>query len=492
MKSRLDPGYAMLVIALVLGAATRLFGLMAQSIYVDEAHTFLIASTTLPKMLTQIASTDYHPPLFYVIAHFLSALHLQHEAYRYFTAPIALVTIAATWAIARRLFSPVAAGVAAIVIAIDPSAIMWERIFRMYVLLNALVALSWWLLMSAEEARGARRNWLWVAFAVCAIVQPYVHYLGILNVACQAIYGLSRLRTAWPAAASAAASAVAFLWWLPYALQQLPGGGLVAGTASVPIQWWTLARDAVLAGTPLGWIRAPAFDIVVTVLVVAMSVWAAWSARRSILPFWLLVAVLQIVLSVVSGKFLAAPRYLLPVLPLFAMGVGLVVDRHLLLPKVRIASFAVGGAVLALLAFCTTNVLFDPLYQFPDWNLVQTIFRQNARPGDVIVFDQGYTVQMTEAYSTYDYHRVFSITSPSSVDMVPKWLLYNAERRVWYIENQYYYVDPDRAVISEITAVRPQVGEWLEPRVELSNRVYVALFGAQRRPHTGAPRHAKP
>lgn len=481
MKNRIDPGYAMLAVALVLGAATRLSGLTSQSIHVDEAHTFFVASSSLPDMLAQLATSDYHPPLFYAIAHWLSAFHLQTEAYRYFTAPLALVTIAATWAIARRLFGSVAAGVAAIVIAIDPSAIMWDRIFRMYVLLDALVAVSWLLLISAEDARGARRAWLWAAFAVCAIVQPYVHYLGVLNVACQTVYALSRLRTAWPAVASAVASAIAFLWWLPYAAQQLPGGGLVAGAASVPIEWWTIARDAVLDGAPLAWIQAPAFDVAVSILVVAMSVWAAWSGRRSILPFWLLVAVLQVVVSLVSGKFVAAPRYLLPVLPVFAIGVGIVVDRHLLLPRVRVAAFALGGAILALLAFCATNVLFDPRYQFADWNIVRSTFRAQVQSGDALVFDQGYASEVFADDLGFAAHDIAAPSSPQQIGPAIAWIHEHASVRIWYVENEYYYVDPDRRIIAALQSTRPQVAEWLEPRVELSNRVYVVIFGPERK-----------
>jgi 4-amino-4-deoxy-L-arabinose transferase-like glycosyltransferase len=488
LKTLKDPSVIMLVAALVLGAVTRLIGLLGQSIHVDEAHTFLLSSLPWRDMIAALVANDYHPPLFYAITHALLGLGLQHEAYRFFTAPLALITITATWAIARRLFGPAEAGIAAIVIAIDPTAILWDRIYRMYVVLEAVVAVSWWLLIEAENATGRRRAVLWTAFVVCAVVQPYLHYLGIINVFCQALYALPRLRTTWPALASAAASALAFLPWLPNALKQLPGGGLVAGTASLPIEWWTIVRDAVLEGAPLAWIQAPAFDIVVTILAVAMSVWAAWSARRSILPFWLTFAVLEVVLTLVSGKFIAAPRYLLPVLPVFAIGVGQVVNRHLLLPKLRVAAFAVGGAILALFAFCTTNVLFDPRYQFADWNIVSAILAQRAQAGDTIVFDQGYSAEALAKETVLRGYASWPVNAPLDVTRAHTWLEQQSSHRVWYIENQFYYVDPDRRVISYLESTRPQLSEWLEPRVELSNRVYVVLFAPERRP-SPSPRH---
>lgn len=479
MRNRVDPGYLMLGIALLAGLATRLIGLTTGSIHVDEAHTFVVAQSAWPTMLDTLTSTDFHPPLFYALTHAVLGLAWHDATYRYLTAPFALLTIAATWAIARRLFTPVIAGVAALVIAVDPTAILWDRIYRMYAVLDALVALSWWMLIAAEDARGTRRVLLWIGFAACAITQPYLHYLGILNVACQTAYAFTRIRSAWPAAASAVAAAIAFLWWLPYAVQQLPGGGLVAGTSSVPIEWWTIARDSVLEGAPLGWIQTSGVDVVITIVVVAMTLWIVWSGRRTALPFWALVAFVQIVLSAASAKFLAAPRYLLPVLPVFAMGVGQVVDRHLLLPKVRLAGLAAGGAVLALLAFCTTNVLVDPRYQFADWNLVRSLFYERADQHDAVIFDQGYAAEVFADDPIFGLHDIAAPSSPAQVGPAISWLHEHASSRIWYVENEYYYIDPSRSIVGILESTRPRISEWLEPRVELSNRVYVVLFGPE-------------
>lgn len=479
---RIDAGVVMLAGALIVGAATRLIGLSAGSIHVDEAHTFLVASSPWGTMLDMLTTSDYHPPLFYALTHALVGLGWHEETYRYLTAPFALLTILATWAIGRRLFNPVVGGVAALAVALDPSAILWDRIYRMYVVLDALVAVSWWLLIVAADSRGSKRVWCWIGFAACAIVQPYLHYLGVLDVLCQAVFGIVRLRTAWPALASALASAIAFLWWLPDAMKQLPGGGLVAGTATLPIQWWSIARDAVLAGTPLGWIQTPGVDVVITVLIAAVTLWAAWNGRRSALPYWTLVAVLQVVGSAVAGKFIAAPRYLLPVLPVFAIGLGLVVDRHLLLPRARVARLALAVASLGVLAYCATNVLFDTRYQFADWNAVRSIFYANADVGDAVIFDQGYASEVFADDRVFSANDIAAPSSDAQIGPALAWLRGHASNRIWYIENEYYFIDPDRRIIAALESTRPRLREWLEPRVELSNRVYVALFGPERQP----------
>ena len=475
----------MLVIALAIGALTRLWQLTSSSVYVDEAHTFAVAAEPWHNMLATLIYHDYHPPLFYAVTHVLLAFGWAPAALRFATAPLALVTTAAAWGIGRRLFGPIAGGIAAILVAVDPSAILWDRIYRMYVVLDALVALSWWLILAAQDSRGMRRTLLWIAFAICAIAQPYVHYLGGLDVACQAVYALTRVRAAWPVLAGAALSVLGFVPWIPAVRIQYPGGGLVAGTAALPVEWWTLARDAVLAGTPLAWIQAAGFDVAVTLAVVGICVWAAFAARSSILPFWLLLPLAQVILSVVTGKFVAVPRYLLPALPVLAIGIGALVQL-LLLSHLRAAGLVLCACALALFGFCATNVLFDPRYQFPDWNIVRSIFSQGAQPGDIVVFDQGYSAEVFANDPTFVRHE---IAAPGSVADIPStlaWLQARPGRRVWYVENQYYYVDPARAIAGALENARPQVGQWLEPRVELSDRVYVALFGPERWAHASS------
>jgi hypothetical protein len=53
---------------------------------------------------------------------------------------------------------------------------------------------------------------------------------------------------------------------------------------------------------------------------------------------------------------------------------------------------------------------------------------------------------------------------------------------VWYVENQYYYPDPQRRILAHLAATRHRLHEWLEPRADLSNRVYIALYGTEQMP----------
>ncbi len=478
---RFDIGVALLAIALCLGAATRLWDLAGHGLHVDEAFTFAVAAKAPDVMLHDLTYGDFHPPLFYALTHVaLLWFHWDAPMYRYLTAPLSLVTIVATWAVGRRLFGPIAGGLAALLVAIDPTLITWERLYRMYVVLTALVAVSWWLLIAANDASGVRRTVLWLLFGVCAVLQPYVQYLGAINVACQSLYALTRVRTAWPALAAAGAAAIAFVPWIGAVRIQYAGGGLAAGTQTLPIYWWVVAREAIAAGTPLTWLQTLFFDPLFTLAVVAVCVWGAWRGRMTILPFWLGVALVQLVITVAAGKFLVGPRYLLPVIPALAISLG-ALFAYVLQSKAQLAGAAAGLVTVAYLALCSTNVLADPFYQFADWNAVSAIVSARVLPGDAVIFDQGYPYVVFRHDTVFLDRDVSAPLSSNDLDGALAWLRARSGRRIWYIENQFYYVDPDRRIVATLQAARPRVAEWIEARAELSNRVYIALFGAERR-----------
>jgi uncharacterized membrane protein len=398
-KMKFDPAVATLIAALALGAAARLWNLTAHSLFIDEGFTFMVAGRAWPDMMHQIVYHDFHPPLFYIATHFaMQSLHWDFWNYRYLTAPFGLLTIVATWAIARRLFGDIAAGVAAVLVAVEPSLIEWDRLYRMYSLMTALAASSWWLLLVAQEKKGRPAVFFWSLYAAVSILQPYVQYLGALNVFCQGLYALAcvsrerdRLRVLWPVFASGLLALLALAPWVPSLLIQYPNGGHVAGTAELPIFWQGIVGDAVLSGTPVSWAAQFWFDWAVTAAAILIALFASVRASRTILPWWFAVAALQVALSLATHKSLVVPRYLEHVVPALAISVGALV-AWLLRTRVRAAALVIGFAVPAAFIVCAANVLWDPFYQQPDWYLINLVVLQHERKSDAMLFTKVFRI----------------------------------------------------------------------------------------------------
>jgi 4-amino-4-deoxy-L-arabinose transferase-like glycosyltransferase len=473
---KIDPSFALLGLALAIGAFARFWNLTGHSLFIDEGFTFMVAGKPWPEMMNQIVYHDFHPPLFYVITHALIGwLHWPFWNYRYLTAPFGLVTIVATWAIARRLFGDAAAGVAAIVVAVEPSLIEWDRLFRMYSVMTALAALSWWLLLVAKEKTGRARWIFWTLYGVVAVLQPYVQYLGALNVLCQGLYALTDRRKMWPVFVCGAAAVAALLPWMWALRIQYPNGGHVAGTPTLPIYWWGIARNTIVSGLPVAWARLSWFDRVFTAVTIAFAAIGIYRGRKTILPYWLGVAALQIVFSLVMGKALIVPRYLLHVVPAIGIAVGAAVDG-LLHTRARVLGLVLGFSVPAILSVSAANVLWDPYYQQPDWYLINLVVLQHERKDDAMLFVQGFPYVVAGDFTAFRHHDVAGPAMPSDLPYTFKWLQSHRNRRVWYIENQYFYPDPEKKIKAYLDKTRKIEGVWAESKASTGDVVNVVLY----------------
>src|ERR1700680_695849 len=121
----------------------------------DEAFTFFIASQPFPVIIDMLKNGDFHPPLVYLIGHGLFALSNRAYLFRIVSVIFGVAGGAATYALARRAI-PRWASLATLFVAINPSLVFFDGLFRMYALLWSLCMISWALLLWAiDEPRRA-------------------------------------------------------------------------------------------------------------------------------------------------------------------------------------------------------------------------------------------------------------------------------------------------------------------------------------------------
>ncbi|HEY7980654.1 MAG TPA: glycosyltransferase family 39 protein [Candidatus Eremiobacteraceae bacterium] len=475
-----------LLFALALGALAIFWQLLAQSPFLDEAFSIRIASQDLPTLFQAVARQDVHPPLFYLLAHFaVTWLHWPLERYRLLTAPLSLFTILATWALARRFFGDSAAFIAALVIALQPVMLPWDRLFRMYALLVPVAAASWLLFVKAlEEANARRRAGLWILYAVCALALPYLQYLGAVVLVCQSAYALVDLKKRWPALATAAASCASLLPWLWAIRIQFPLGGYTATTHPNIVDVFS---GLALLGAPENWMHQAWFLPLIGCVMIAVILAGAVIGRATPLPWWLAQIALQFAASLVLEKALAIPRYLLTALPAVAIAIG-AVSAALIASRSRVLGFALAASVVALEAVCVSNVLLDPYYQFPDWNVVRAVVATNETRSDVMVFDQAFPGLVVESDPAFAGHDLYGPNTFRDVDPTLRLVDGRPSARVWYIENQWWYPDSGHRILRHLQTTRPEIRIWHEARYDPANEVYVLLFGPAHHSGTGVRR----
>jgi hypothetical protein len=466
-----------LVLALMVGAALRLWNLYGPSLHTDEAFTFALSALPMPALVHNVVIHDFHPPGFYVATHELLVwLPKPRWDYRYVTALFGCVTILATWGAAGRMFGWRAAAFAGLAVALAPGLVQYDRLYRMYAVTVALSTLAWWLLLEAEAAAGRRRPWLWTAYAVVAIVVPYVDYLGALMLVCQAAYAFAHLRVRWPALVGLALAALAFVPWLGAVAQQLPLGGLALSSPGLDAGLAASMQGAFAAGVAQAWFGWP-LGLIAAVAALTVVVAAAWIGRKSALPFWLGALVLQVVGSIVLGKNLAYfPRYLLIDVPAVCIGLGLVLGA-LATARFRIAAAVLGLAVLVGSTSAAANVLFVPYYQFPDWYALNAVLLAHEQESDAIVLDAGYETLVVSEYTAFRGHELLSFMNSGDFKPILSWIAKHPQRRVWYVEHQNFYWDPQRRIAAALGQTRHVLVAQQWPRQQPVDRVSVMLFG---------------
>ena len=462
--------------ALLVGAALVFWRLADKSPTPDEAFYYFESIAPIPQLIHITVYDNFHPPLFYLLFHFLdAALHLTETDYRYVVAALQLVTIFATWALARRWFGAIPALVAALLVATEPLLVAEARLFRMYAMATALTISSWCLLVVAEASHGTQRRWVWLAYGVLALALPYVLYLGAFVVAAQACYGLAKWSTARPAFVWALASAAATTPWWWAVRVQFPGGAF----PNASIDGWRVATDVLLSTPPDGW-RTPAVYVFVTILVLAVVTAGCWLQRTTALPYLFIPAGLQIALSAVLHKDLVVHRYLAPALPAFALALSACLAA-IAATRARLVAAAILVAVLATSAVALANALFDPYYQTTDWYAVEIALHQRSLRSDALVFDQWGPSLVLAASPDVNGHDIYRISRSSPPQDALAWIDAHATARVWYVENLVDAWDPDRVVAAHLRATRPLLYTMIQRHSSPGDRVLVQLYAAKRR-----------
>ena len=466
-----------LAIALCIGAIAIFWRLTDASPFLDEGFTLWVGGQPVPQLLALVASSDNSPPLFHLYTHALGWLHLHAWDYRWFCAPFGLVTIAASWGVAQRLFGDRAAAVAALLTATSPLLVDWDRMYRMYAPFVALSVLSWWLLvLVAERTQTKPPMWLAIAYVVIAACVPLLHYAGLLVVASQAAYAFARRRTAWLALGACALAAAGLLAWLPGMREQFARGGSLV--LSNQVYWLGAARNLFAPYLPTAAAQTrPTFDWLITALALWIVAAALWIWRRTALPFMVAPAIVQAAASALLGKDFVNPRYLLYVQPIFAVCTGAITAAQ----RTRFFGLAVAFAVLACNVVGLQNLLLDPYYQRSDWYAVSALLVTQEHAGDAIVLDQGYMHYVVDDLNGFRGHATFRVDSSESVRAFDAWLRARPTSRVWYVENQFYYPDPQRAVFTTLRAHRLALGTYEQKRRSPADAVAVVLFGPAER-----------
>lgn len=239
---------ALLLVTLV-GLALRIYRLVWQGAWYDEAYSLTLANLSLHDMPAKLIREVGHPPLYTFVLHavFLVAGLGDLQA-RLVSVVFGTITILAAFVLTRYLYNNAAGIMTAILVAVSQLAVMFSQEARDYAMALCLVTVAIYFYVKAVREHNLND---WCVFVLIDILMAYTHYCTILTAACLFAHGwLFRKRFAIPATWllwGAFAFAASYLPWLTsgvvYNIRHNEISTSVSLLPYFSTHWYTFGRD---------------------------------------------------------------------------------------------------------------------------------------------------------------------------------------------------------------------------------------------------------
>ena len=208
------PLLALLVVFLLVSG-----GLTRESLWYDEARSMWVVRPSGPVDVLSRLDHDVHPPLYFLLLDAWVALAGESAyAARMLSTAFAMLGLAATYAVGKRLFDRWTALMAVVVLGTAGVFVYYAREARMYSLMLCLGALSMWACVRWLQRPTLARS---VSYGLLIAAFLYTHYYAVFFILSQALYVLlvcPRCLARWLAVAALALAL--FALWTPGLLQQ--------------------------------------------------------------------------------------------------------------------------------------------------------------------------------------------------------------------------------------------------------------------------------
>ena len=389
--------------SILIGALLRFFRLGHQSIWGDEALTLQVytGGQDFAQVLSNIWQRAFHPPLYYLIAHYWYELGTSELMLRFPSAVFGVAAIPVIYLLTRRLFGSGTAAISALIVALSPFHVWYSQEARMYSLQALLILGSMFFFLRSWQTR---RPMDIALYGLTTVLGLFTHMATLSLVAAQGVFVLGAAVKDWRKNAFwIGAQALILLAFVPWMLHFLAlhggswigfereasllhlGYGLYTFNVgyslgpSVSALHYLSARGAIQSYLP-----AIVLSTLVFGTLAALGLVSAYRANR--FGFWFILCHFSVPLVLITAvSFLPGlslnPRYLVvaivPCWIILSLGVQVCA-------RVRPA-LVIPAAAAVLIALSLHNHYFEPAYAKQDMRAAVALVNENARPGDVIV-----------------------------------------------------------------------------------------------------------
>lgn len=370
-----------LAVIILIGSAFRIYHLDYNSIWLDEAATY-VHSLTLSGIFDYTSSVDYfNPPLFPLFEFVMIQIAGASEwGLRFFPALFGILTIPAAYLMGKEFHDKYTGLITAIIFALSPFLIYYSQEARSFSMLLFLCTVLMYVFLKALKTN-SRKDW--AAFGIVAAVTFATHFYGAVFIAIlvifaavqyrnnlkELLYGLTGLLLVLP---------LILLTVLLY-FQRISVGAPTYGLQGMDVIAGTLTQLAGFTGGYSG--------VIFLILVAIGGIWLTFKNKERIyLLVWIITA--TFVVSIIASSHIPIlPRYMIFLMIPFSLAIA-----SLYTPIANLTSNGTKHLALIAVFLVAFGMLGIPFYQTyyttyykEDWRGIGRDMSLDTKPGDVIV-----------------------------------------------------------------------------------------------------------
>ena len=366
----------------ILAAVLRFYHLGYNSLWLDEAATY-IHSLTLSGIFDYTTSVDYfNPPTFFLFEFIMIKLAGASEiGMRFFPAVFGVLTIPAAYLMGKEFYDKYTGIVTAIIFAVSPFLIYYSQEARAFSMLLFFCTILMYVFLKASKSNERAE---WILFGLVSAAIFMTHFYGVIFVAILAVFALIQFRSNIKPLLTGLG--VGILFSLPLIILTTL---LYFQRTSLGAPTYGMKGVQVIAGTFIQLLGfTGGYGGVIFLILISMGlIYLLFKIpEKAYLLAWIISATL-IVSIVMSSHIPILPRYMIFLMIPFALAVASLFQSIANVTSHSTKNYQL--CLLFLLVFCTLGVPFYSIYYTTyakeDWRGIAENLTENANPGDVIV-----------------------------------------------------------------------------------------------------------
>lgn len=419
--------YQYFIAIITLGTFLRFYNLGWNSLWLDEASTYLFAKMNIIDIWRATSGGEFNPPLFYIVEHLMLYLSSSEAALRIIPAVSGIATIVIFYFIGTTLKNEKFGIILSFIIATLPFHIIYSQEARAYTLMLFFISVALYSFIKVSKDNDNQLKW-WISTGVFSSLAFWTHFYSIIFILGIFIFALFVHRKQIKNVVISIATFAILSLPLLIVMKDL----FLIRTASAPT--YGIQGVSIITVTLSSFFIDNILLIIIFLFLLVSGHYIMYQKDPYLSKFFITTTVIAIFTSIyLSTKIPMLPRYLIILLPLVLIPIV-----YSLYNSNKIITYGILG--IFLIGCISFYIPYYTTYTKEDWRGISSDISNITVPGDTVYIIPAYIKQPFDYYSNDTDISVIGVSSIKNLTDKPN-------------GSSYYIITPDVFSIPDGTRI---------------------------------------